>query len=432
METMFLFAGLAVAGLAGIAAAFYFSIRSGNRGGKRLRPGGAEHAGAEHAGAGHAGAGHAGTGKRPGSRSSAAGHGRTGRDRPTSYGSKPGGTSRADDASRRNYRDADDTGPDLVPEFGDPALAGLSREAHFDVDPARPRRRMGFRKGADLDEELWPTETFGGVSDEQFWDDLAADKPLTTTARTAQQGPATRKRPVGARPATGLQAPRAGGDTRRGGGSGANPESRTGPNPAPERTMLQPAYAATQPVPSMTPQVRGDAAQVPGLTQPTETRGRRRASSAEEDPLTSAAFALRASGPVDGRSALRSGGSHARGSYGGPSSVTKSMPTPPYGENYGYGSRGAVSPGDDRNRPNGTRNHARHAATSEGTRPTRHVYPQDSSAARNRQGTNGNPGTGYQASRYRASGYPGSSYPGNGQRAPYDPREDHRRLTHQR
>ena len=31
METMFLVVGLAVAGLAGIAAAFYFSIRSGNR-----------------------------------------------------------------------------------------------------------------------------------------------------------------------------------------------------------------------------------------------------------------------------------------------------------------------------------------------------------------------------------------------------------------
>ena len=30
METMFLVAGLAVAGLVGIAAAFYFSIRSGN------------------------------------------------------------------------------------------------------------------------------------------------------------------------------------------------------------------------------------------------------------------------------------------------------------------------------------------------------------------------------------------------------------------
>src|ERR1700689_2589892 len=35
METMFLVAGLAVAGLVGIAAAFYFSIRPGNSGKKR-------------------------------------------------------------------------------------------------------------------------------------------------------------------------------------------------------------------------------------------------------------------------------------------------------------------------------------------------------------------------------------------------------------
>src|ERR1700750_1084818 len=46
METMFLVAGLAVAGLVGIAAAFYFSIRSGNRRDKRLRSAGAGRAGA--------------------------------------------------------------------------------------------------------------------------------------------------------------------------------------------------------------------------------------------------------------------------------------------------------------------------------------------------------------------------------------------------
>ena len=72
--------------------------------------------------------------------------------------------------------------------------ARLSREAHaaeISAKVDKPRRRVGFRKGADLDEELWPTETFGGVTDEQFWDDLASDKPLTTTARTAQPGPAT-------------------------------------------------------------------------------------------------------------------------------------------------------------------------------------------------------------------------------------------------
>src|SRR5882672_11111401 len=49
METMFLVAGLAVAGLVGIAAAFYFSIRSGNRGDKRLRSAGASRTGAGRA-----------------------------------------------------------------------------------------------------------------------------------------------------------------------------------------------------------------------------------------------------------------------------------------------------------------------------------------------------------------------------------------------
>ena len=54
---MFLVAGLAVAGLVGIAAAFYFSIRSGNRRDKRLRS---------------AGAGRAGAARRPGGRTSTA------------------------------------------------------------------------------------------------------------------------------------------------------------------------------------------------------------------------------------------------------------------------------------------------------------------------------------------------------------------------
>ena len=191
--------------------------------------------------------------------------------------------------------------------------------------------------------------------------------------------------------------------------------------------------------------------QVPDATQPTETRGRRRASSAEEDPLTSAAFALRTSGPVDGRSSLRPGGSrpgagpasthggasptsttsylYTGTSYGGPSSATQAMSTPPYGENYGYGSQGPAPQGDDPRRQNGSRN------------PARRVYPQDSYPTGNRQGTAGYPGAGasysgngyrsggYQGIEYPGSGYPGNGYPGGGPRAPYDPREDHLRLN---
>ena len=58
------------------------------------------------------------------------------------------------------------------------------------VAKSRPRiglaDRVGWRRRGDVDAEMWPEEGFGGVSDEQFWDDLASDKPLATTARTAQ------------------------------------------------------------------------------------------------------------------------------------------------------------------------------------------------------------------------------------------------------
>src|SRR5579859_8000079 len=56
METMFLVAGLAVAVVAGILAAVYFSIRSGKRGGQRLRPAGAGRVGADRAAASRPGA----------------------------------------------------------------------------------------------------------------------------------------------------------------------------------------------------------------------------------------------------------------------------------------------------------------------------------------------------------------------------------------
>ena len=74
METMFLVAGLAVAGLVGIAAAFYFSIRSGNRGDKRLRS---------------AGAGRAGAARRPGGRNRTARPDLTGHPRRTANGERP-------------------------------------------------------------------------------------------------------------------------------------------------------------------------------------------------------------------------------------------------------------------------------------------------------------------------------------------------------
>jgi hypothetical protein len=488
METMYLVAGLAVAGLAGVAAAFYFSIRSGNRRDKRLRS---------------AGAGRAGTGRRPGSRSISARPDPAGRPRRTDTGGRPvttftpaavsSGKSRAEelvtasgpgdwqappeDAWPGEAQVADSWPDDSWPQDpwlddpvpGDPATTDPKLGADGGGSrAARPRRRVGFRKGADLDEELWPAETFGGVSDEQFWDDLASDKPLATTARVAQQdspgknrspggapgtgldtGPATEPKAVQARADDGKRDDRTPGRGRRGSGSGAYAGPRTGPDPAAERTAIQPAYAATQPVQAMT-------SQLPGATQPVraaasnsqpmsvsrpgtggqqaETR-RRRPSSAEEDPLTSAAFSLRPSGPVDGRSSLRARNTSAD-RYD-----TQTMATPPYGQDYGYGKPDPAAQAGEPRRHNGTGSHARPDSAGEGTRSARQTHPRHSFQPTGsypvnggRQSSGGYPASGSYpvTGSYPASGgYPGTAQRGNGHRAPYDPRDDYRRLTHQ-
>ena len=54
----------------------------------------------------------------------------------------------------------------------------------------------------------WRAEGFGGVSDEQFWDNLAADKPLATTARAAAPETAAQRRPPRLEPVAGPLCPR--------------------------------------------------------------------------------------------------------------------------------------------------------------------------------------------------------------------------------
>jgi hypothetical protein len=261
-----------------------------------------------------------------------------------------------------------------APRPGSRSATRMARAAGVDGDEdtaktAKPRRRMGFRKGADMDEEMWPTESFGGVTDDQFWDDMASDKPLARTARTAQHGSANRSLAAdpAAQPHPGPKGPKPGGawgNTRRTGNS-AYPESSPG---AAERTAVLPVHGAsqpgpvapasggTQPVPSLqastqpTPMAPSQGAPgqgapgqgapgrgapgrgAPGQGRsgqgsqysrtssqpmrtdpaPAETNGRRLGAgiSASEDPLTSAAFCLRSSGPVDGRSNQVPSGPH--------------------------------------------------------------------------------------------------------------------------
>jgi hypothetical protein len=431
---MILVAGLAVAGLVGIVAAFYFSIRTGGskKRNPRVRAAGSGRARADR----HLGSTPATRDERPVNARRAADDersvhahrgpnsgpnatsGRSGRspntDRspntvwsPDTGQGAPAGTraetQRAWQAEREVATVAtpvfgagstpevslDDTpsdawpgpGPDdsprplggfgpAAPRPGSRSATRLARAGGVDGDEdtaktAKPRRRMGFRKGADMDEEMWPTESFGGVTDDQFWDDMASDKPLARTARTPQQGSANRSLATDqtAQPHVGgPKGPKPGGawgNTRRTGNS-AYPESSPG---AAERTAVLPVHGASQPGPAAL--VSGGTQPVPSLqasTQPTpmapsqgapgqgvpgqgapgrgatsqgrpgqgnqsprtsnqpmrtdpapgETSGRRLGGglSASEDPLTSAAFCLRSSGPVDGRSNQVPSGPH--------------------------------------------------------------------------------------------------------------------------
>ena len=483
---MILVAGLAAAGLVGIAAAFYFSIRSASRRDRRTPA-----AGAARADGGRS----AGVGRNPGSRNDNARPSRTASRRAAGGGSPqawPEGP--WPDDAWPDHPAAEDAWPE------DPAAVGsrpesrpaarLSREAHaaeISAKVDKPRRRVGFRKGADLDEELWPTETFGGVTDEQFWDDLASDKPLTTTARTAQPEAAAARMAKPEAATTRMAKPEAAAaraakpeaaaaraaqreartrsrsldiehptdpQGRRAAGSAfspkptldAYPAPRTTPDPPAERTVTQPTYAATQPVPRMNPQ--GTA------SQPGQGR-RRRPSSSEEDPLTSAAFALRPSGPVDGRSVLRArdrnGDRYGAGSdpvsadsYGGTSpypyatpssssasSVAQTVSTPPYGDNYGHGRHGTpAAPADEPRRP-GTRSYqGSHEAA--GGHPGTGSYRTGSYRTGSYPAGAAYPGTARSVNGYQPDGYQGNGHRanGNGHRGPYDPRDDYRRLTH--
>jgi hypothetical protein len=181
-------------------------------------------------------------------------------------------------------------------------------ETDDEVKTTRSRRRVGWRKGSDVDEEMWPAESFG-VSDEQFWDDLAADKPLATTARTAQPETAARRRPPNSGPLPDLHPveSRSRVDSRRATGAGTHPQPRLGPD---DRTAIQPAAQAgstaplaTQPYPTATQPSPITTQPVRAAQPPAGSRGRSRAAiSADEDPLTSPAYSLRAKGSVDGRS----------------------------------------------------------------------------------------------------------------------------------
>ena len=310
---MFLVAGLAVAGLVGIAAAFYFSIRSGNRGDKRLRS---------------AGAGRAGTGRRPGSRSGTArpdlaGHpagppaaaGRPPRSRPPGLVQEFPRRGRHRARSRPRRRPGARRQPQSRSGRGRRDRAGRHRRRTRGRATPRPRIPGRMTHGPTT-HATRPTRTAadgatsrpGRPGRAAAWGSAreptsmrscgrrrrsaaSATSSSGTTWRRTSRSPRPRVRPsrthrartgrLAARPLPGSTRDRPPtrrpsrprrddrkrddrdpGRGRRASGSGAHAAApRTGPDPAAERTAIQPAYAATQPVQSMK-------SQLPGATQP--------------------------------------------------------------------------------------------------------------------------------------------------------------------
>jgi hypothetical protein len=358
---MILVAGLVIAGIAGIAAAFYFSIRPGDSGHQRSSR-------VRSAGSGRTVAGRQVAGRRPPvsrTRTSTP-PSQSGRTAPTSdpepdFSAPPGrrvGSGHLA-AGHRTHRGGspgprtDHSGPAgrRAASAGPPVRQADQPDWDADataeaVTMSRSRRRVGWRKGSEVDEEIWPSESFGGVSDEQFWDDLASDKPLATTARAAAQPDSAARRRLpdvvpGSNGRDGDDRGRGDGNRIAAGGSGAYSPPAARPGPA-DRTVIQPVQTGpqrvhtgpqpiqavpggTQPTPvagrSYQPGTQPQPYQAPAqsyqpATQPApvmgqggraDPRGRSRGANgtdagAAEDPLTSAAYSLRAPGAVDGRS----------------------------------------------------------------------------------------------------------------------------------
>ena len=146
-----------------------------------------------------------------------------------------------------------------------------------------------------MDQEFGPIEAFGGVSDEQFWDDLAADKPPAPTVRAAQADSGSSRQPTKA-----YRPPRPGAADR----TAVQPAVQSAVQSVQAATA--PSPIATQPYPAGPQPSRAGTQPVRAANQPAESRARPSAKvvgpRADEDPLTSPAYSLRAKGAVDGRS----------------------------------------------------------------------------------------------------------------------------------
>ncbi len=224
-------------------------------------------------------------------------------------------------------------GPDSPSEDADDSIGGSRSGRRRIARIQKPQLRLG-RSRQDYDNDPWPeADEVDGVSDDQFWSDLSSDKPLATTARTAQvPGEA-------GQPWTPGNAP--GRPGAPGGAAGPDsPGMVSAPVEADTQAMGRGRRArrrdaepedGTEPRPRQQPD-RGPAASggpgAPGAPGGPRRRGEpaRSARGAEEDPLTSASFSRHAREASDSRSYRASRQAH-RPSHGRPDASTDETQT---------------------------------------------------------------------------------------------------------
>ena len=242
-----------------------------------------------------------------------------------------------------------DTGPGAAADLtatqvhADPDLADSDVFPRVRADIPRPASKAGKQRNQpksrgkasrkhDDDENDWPSTEWDKLSDVEYWAELSADKPLATTARTAQ--PSAAAKPAAdtaraARPASGRPAaPPAPVDYpgRHGGRRPAWPSAAShrparpqstrppaGREPGPQRPAGQPASAQRTDPRAGDPAERLAARrEQPDVTEriPVRDRQRRPATPppyADDDPLTSPSFS-RASAPAEDSRSYRAAG----------------------------------------------------------------------------------------------------------------------------
>jgi len=235
-----------------------------------------------------------------------------------------------------------DTGPGAAADLtatqlhADPDLADSDVFPRVRADIPRPASKPGKQRNQPKsrgkasrkhdDEDDWPSTEWDKLSDVEYWAELSADKPLATTARTAQ--PATQARPAADSIRPGRSAPgRPAGppaatdypDAIAGSGRPAqrrqspparppSPRPPAGPEPAPLRPVGQPASGQQAGSLAGDPTERFSARPAePDVTERIPAAGRQRRPAtppryADDDPLTSPSFSRASAPPADSRS----------------------------------------------------------------------------------------------------------------------------------